>query len=82
MAHADTKKFPEKRSAQGLFGSAVKWAEMAADHENGQYSKKLFSPAHSHDVASRLPTSKLLSDQPYSGTYALFETTEKSLFQL
>ena len=52
VAHAETKKFPKKRSAHGLFGSAVKWAEMAADHENGQNSKKKFSPAHGHYVAS------------------------------
>ena len=52
MAHAETKKFPKKRPAHGLLGSAVKWAEMAADHENGQNSKKKFSPAHGHYVAS------------------------------
>ena len=82
MAHAETKKFPKKQPAHGLLGSAVKWAETAADHENGQNLKKKISPAHGHYVASWLPTSKLLSDQPYSGTFALFETAEKSLFQL
>ena len=40
VAHAETKKLPKKQSAHELFGSAVKWAEMAADHENGQNSKK------------------------------------------
>ena len=39
VANAETKKFLKKRSAHGLFGSAVKWAEMAADHENGRNSK-------------------------------------------
>ena len=52
MAHAETKKIPKKRPAHGLLGSAAKWAEMAADHENGQNSKKKFSPAHGHYVAS------------------------------
>ena len=52
MAHAETKKFPEKQSAHRLLGSAVKWAEMAADHENGRNSKKNFSPAHGYHVAS------------------------------
>ena len=42
VAHAETKKFPKKRPAHGLLGSAAKWAEMAADHENGQNSKKNF----------------------------------------
>ena len=48
----DTKKFEKNRGADGLFGSAVKWAEMAADHENGRTSKKNFSQAHGHYVAS------------------------------
>ena len=52
MAHADTKIFPKKRPAHGLLGSAVKWAEMAAEHENGRNSKFFFSPAHGHYVAS------------------------------
>ena len=52
VANAETKKFLKKQSAHGLFGSAVKWAEMAADHENGRNSKKNFSPAHGHYVAS------------------------------
>ena len=52
MANAETKKFLKKRSAHGLFGSAVKWAEMSADHENGRNSKKIFSPAHGHHIAS------------------------------
>ena len=52
VANAETKKFLKKRSAHGLFGSAVKWAEMAADHENGRNSKIFFSPAHGHYVAS------------------------------
>ena len=52
MAHAETKKIPKKRPAHGLLGSAAKWAEMAADHENGRNSKKILSPAHGHYVAS------------------------------
>ena len=35
-----TKKIQKKWGADGLFRSAAKWAEMAADHENGQNSKK------------------------------------------
>ena len=76
------KKFEKNWGADGLFGSAVKWAEMAAEHENGRNSKKFFSPAHDHYVASWLPTSKFLSDQPHSSTDMLRETAEKSLFQL
>ena len=34
ILNAETKKFEKNRRADGLFGSAVKWAEMAADHEN------------------------------------------------
>ena len=52
MAHPETKKIPKKQPAHGLLGWAVKWAEMAADHENGQNSKKKISPAHGHYVAS------------------------------
>ena len=33
------KKFERKWGADKLFGSAAKWAEMAADHENGRNSK-------------------------------------------
>ena len=34
ILNAEAKKFPKNRWADGLFGLAVKWAEMAADHEN------------------------------------------------
>ena len=46
------KKILKNWGAGTFLGSAVKWAEMAADHENGQNSKKNFSPAHGHHVAS------------------------------
>ena len=46
------KKNQKKWGADGLFRSAVKWAEMAAEHENGRNSKIFFSPAHGHHVAS------------------------------
>ena len=47
------KNFQKKPPAHGHLGSAAKWAEMAADHENGQNSKKekKNSPAHGHYVA-------------------------------
>ena len=65
-----------------VLASAVKWAEIAADPENGQNSKKNFSLAHGHHVASWLPTSKFLSDQSLSRTDTSYETAEKSQFQL
>ena len=34
ILNAEAKKFEKNRRADGLLGSAVKWAEMAADHEN------------------------------------------------
>ena len=34
ILNAETKKFEKNHRADGLFGLAVKWAEMAADHEN------------------------------------------------
>ena len=34
ILNAETKKIEKNRGADGLFGLAVKWAEMAADHEN------------------------------------------------
>ena len=49
---AETKKIEKNRPADGLFGPAVKWAEMAADHENGRNSKTSFSQNHGHYVAS------------------------------
>ena len=47
-----TKKIQKKWGADGLFRSAAKWAEMAADHENGQNSKISFYQNHGHYVAS------------------------------
>ena len=44
-------KFQKKLGANILFGSAVIWAEMAADHENGRNSKIFFSLDHGHYVA-------------------------------
>ena len=46
------KKNSKKQPAGTLLASAVKWAEMAADPKNGQNSKKKFSLAHGHHVAS------------------------------
>ena len=34
ILNAEAKKFQKNRWADGLFGLAVKWAEMAADHDN------------------------------------------------
>ena len=34
-----------------VLASAVKWAEMAADYENGQNSKNFFAPVWAHHVA-------------------------------
>ena len=45
------KKISKKVAGQHTFGSAVIWAEMAADHENGRNSKKNFSLDHGHYVA-------------------------------
>ena len=46
------KKNLKNRYTSGLFGLAVKWAERAADYENGQNSKISFFPNHGHYVAS------------------------------
>ena len=70
------KKNQKRWRAAKLLASAVIWAEMAADHENSQNSKKKISAAHGHHVAS------WLSDQPYNSTNKLNETAEKSLFLL
>ena len=42
ILNAETKKFEKNRGADGLFGLAVKWAEMAAAHENTWNSKNFF----------------------------------------
>ena len=42
----------KKRGAGMVLASAVKWAEMAADPENGRNSKIFFSLAYGHHVAS------------------------------
>ena len=52
VVNVSTKKNSKKQRAGMLLASAVKWAEMAADPENGRNSKKNFSPAHGHHVAS------------------------------
>ena len=52
VINVSTKKNSKKQRAGILLASAVKWAEMAADPENGRNSKKNFSPAHGHHVAS------------------------------
>ena len=82
MLNDYTKTIFKKQPAGILLASAVKWARMAADPENGRNSKKIFSLAHGHPVASGLPTSKFLSDQSLSRTDTSYETAEKSQFQL
>ena len=52
VLNARTKKFEKNGHADGLFSLAVYWAEMAADHENGQNSKISFSQNHGHYVVS------------------------------
>ena len=52
VLNARTKKFEKNGHADGLFSLAVKWAEMTADHENGQNSKISFSQNHGHYVVS------------------------------
>ena len=56
VLNARTKKFEKNGHADGLFSLAVKWAEMAADHEIGQNSKISFSQNHGLYVASWKPT--------------------------
>ena len=46
------KKIQRKWGVYGLFGWAANWAEMAADHENGQNPKFFFSSHQGHYVAS------------------------------
>ena len=41
----------KKRGAGMVLASAVKWAEMAADYENGRNSKKFFAPVWAHHMA-------------------------------
>ena len=48
----NTKKNSKKQRAGMLLASALKWAEMAADPENGRNSKKFFSLAYGHHVPS------------------------------
>ena len=46
-----TKTISKKQPAGILLASAVKWAEMAPDYENGRNSKKFFAPLLAHHVA-------------------------------
>ena len=41
----------KKRGAGMVLASAVKWAEMAADYENGRNSKKFFASIHPYHMA-------------------------------
>ena len=41
----------KKRGAGMVLASAVKWAEMAADYENGRNSNKIFAPVWAHHMA-------------------------------
>ena len=47
----NTKKNSKKQPAGILLASAVKWAEMAADYENGRNSKIFFAPVQAHHLA-------------------------------
>ena len=52
VINVSTQKNSKKQRAGILLASAVKWAEIAADLENGRNSKIFFSLAHGHHVAS------------------------------
>ena len=56
VLNAKSKKIEKNGHADRLISLAVKWAEMAADHENGQNSKISFSQNHGHYVVSWKPT--------------------------
>ena len=59
---------------------AVKWAEMAADHENDWNWRKKISLAHDHYVGSWFHASEILTDQLHSSLDLFCETAEKRLF--
>ena len=75
------KKCQKKWRANILFGPAVIWAEMAADHENDWNSKFFFSSDQGHNVACWLPIPKFLSAHLHSSTDMLCESAEKGPFQ-
>ena len=52
VINVSKKKNSKKQRAGMLLASALKWAEMAADPENGRNSKIFFSLAYGHHVAS------------------------------
>ena len=52
VINVSAKKNSKKQRAGILLALAVKWAEIAADPENRRNSKKKFSLAHGHHVAS------------------------------
>ena len=47
-----------------VLASAVKWAEMAADYENGQNLKKIFASVRPYYVAIWYLKCNFLSDLP------------------
>ena len=63
-----------------ILAPAVKWAEMAANHENDWNWKKKISLAHDHYVGSWLHTSEILTEHLHSSLDLLCETAEKRLF--
>ena len=61
-----------------VLASAVKWAEMAADYENGRNSKFFFAPVQAHHVAIWLLLCNIFSDL-HSGTQNLWYVTAQNL---
>ena len=54
----------KKEGAGMVLASAVKWAEMAADYENGWNLKKIFAPAWPYYMAIWYLKYNFLSDLP------------------
>ena len=50
VANAEKKNFSKKWRAEWFFASALKWAEMAADHKKGWNFKIFSSSGHGHHV--------------------------------
>ena len=80
VANAEKKNFSKKWGAEWFFGSAVKWAEMAADHENGQNSRIFFLQLTAIMWAVDC-LHKIFCQTYWLVTYGcFFETAEKRLF--
>ena len=61
-----------------VLASAVKWAEMAADYENGRNSKNFFASVRAHHVTIWLLLCNIFSDL-HSGTQNLWYVTAQNL---